>query len=164
VHPRHKGVGSIAALPSGSVVGTSSVRRQAMIQRCVVSVSVCPCVCVSVCLCVCVSACQCVSVSVCLCACAYVCITVCLHVYVCVCMCARARHVRVYRARRRLHPHVVVRNVRGNLNTRLRKLDEGTAEESFDALVLAAAGLRRMGWSDRIESRTCRAVHRVYPP
>ncbi|XP_058050924.1 porphobilinogen deaminase isoform X3 [Ahaetulla prasina] len=36
---------------------------------------------------------------------------------------------------------------RGNLNTRLKKLDE---KEDFSALVLAAAGLRRMGWGSRI--------------
>jgi hydroxymethylbilane synthase len=39
-----------------------------------------------------------------------------------------------------------VRHLRGNLETRLRKLDEG----QFDAIILAAAGLRRMGWQDRI--------------
>ena len=32
------------------------------------------------------------------------------------------------------------------MDTRLRKLDEG----QFDAIVLAAAGLNRLGWSDRI--------------
>lgn len=36
---------------------------------------------------------------------------------------------------------------RGNLNTRLRKLDE---KEDFSAIILAAAGLRRMGWDSRI--------------
>jgi len=36
--------------------------------------------------------------------------------------------------------------IRGNLDTRLRKLDEG----QVDAIVLAAAGLRRLGWSHRI--------------
>ena len=36
--------------------------------------------------------------------------------------------------------------VRGNLDTRLRKLDEGT----YSALVLAAAGLKRLGWESRI--------------
>lgn len=35
-----------------------------------------------------------------------------------------------------------LRDIRGNLDTRLRKLDEG----QFDAIVLAAAGLRRLGW------------------
>ena len=33
VHPKHKGCGSLAALPAGAVVGTSSVRRCALIQR-----------------------------------------------------------------------------------------------------------------------------------
>jgi len=36
--------------------------------------------------------------------------------------------------------------LRGNVDTRLRKLDEGR----YDAIVLAAAGLRRLGWQDRI--------------
>jgi hydroxymethylbilane synthase len=36
--------------------------------------------------------------------------------------------------------------IRGNLDTRLRKLDEG----EYDALVLAAAGLRRLGFGRRI--------------
>ncbi len=37
-------------------------------------------------------------------------------------------------------------NLRGNVDTRLRKLDEG----QYDAIVLAAAGLRRLGWENRI--------------
>jgi hydroxymethylbilane synthase len=36
--------------------------------------------------------------------------------------------------------------LRGNVDTRLRKLDEG----QYDAIVLAAAGLRRLGWGERI--------------
>lgn len=36
---------------------------------------------------------------------------------------------------------------RGNLNTRLKKLDE---KEDFAAIILAAAGLRRMSWENRI--------------
>jgi len=48
---------------------------------------------------------------------------------------------------RRLRPDLVVESIRGNLDTRLRKLDEGR----YDAIVLAAAGLKRLGWSDRIE-------------
>jgi hydroxymethylbilane synthase len=39
-----------------------------------------------------------------------------------------------------------ISDLRGNLDTRLRKLDEGR----YDAIVLAAAGLRRLGWADRI--------------
>ncbi len=45
-----------------------------------------------------------------------------------------------------LFPDWEIRPVRGNLQTRLRKLDEGR----FDALVLAAAGLKRMGLENRI--------------
>jgi hydroxymethylbilane synthase len=41
---------------------------------------------------------------------------------------------------------IVTRILRGNVDTRLRKLDEG----EYDAIVLAAAGLRRLGWEDRI--------------
>lgn len=36
--------------------------------------------------------------------------------------------------------------LRGNLNTRLKKLDEG----QYAAIILAAAGIKRLGWSDRI--------------
>ncbi len=36
--------------------------------------------------------------------------------------------------------------IRGNIDTRLRKLEE----EELDAIVLAAAGLHRMGWTDKI--------------
>jgi hydroxymethylbilane synthase len=43
-------------------------------------------------------------------------------------------------------PDLEVMDLRGNLDTRLRKLDEGR----YDAIVLAAAGLRRLGWADRI--------------
>ncbi len=41
---------------------------------------------------------------------------------------------------------LVTENLRGNVDTRLRKLDEG----HYDSIVLAAAGLRRLGWADRI--------------
>jgi len=47
---------------------------------------------------------------------------------------------------RAMRPDFEVRDLRGNLDTRLRKLDDG----SFDAIILAAAGLKRMGWQDRI--------------
>ncbi len=43
-------------------------------------------------------------------------------------------------------PHLQFKDIRGNLNTRLQKLDEG----GYDALILAVAGLHRLGMSDRI--------------
>lgn len=43
-------------------------------------------------------------------------------------------------------PHLSFKDVRGNLNTRLAKLDAG----EYDALILAVAGLERLGMSDRI--------------
>jgi hydroxymethylbilane synthase len=42
-------------------------------------------------------------------------------------------------------PDLVTAPVRGNVDTRLRKVQEG----QFDAIVLAYAGLRRLGWADR---------------
>ncbi|CAG6007605.1 unnamed protein product [Menidia menidia] len=44
-------------------------------------------------------------------------------------------------------PHLLFKDIRGNLNTRLKKLDE---KEDFAAIILAAAGLKRMGWEKRI--------------
>lgn len=44
------------------------------------------------------------------------------------------------------HPWLAVSPLRGNLGTRLRKLDEG----QFDAVILAAAGLIRLGLAERI--------------
>jgi hydroxymethylbilane synthase len=75
--PRGEGV-SLATLPEGAVLGTSSLRRQAL---------------------------------------------------------ARA-----------FRPDLDVRDIRGNVDTRLRKLDEGR----YDAVVMAAAGIRRMGLEARI--------------
>lgn len=72
--------GSLADLPAGAVVGTSSLRRQSQI----------------------------------------------LHLY----------------------PHLRIESLRGNVQTRLRKLDEG----QYDAVILAAAGLKRLGLGDRIRS------------
>jgi hydroxymethylbilane synthase len=45
-----------------------------------------------------------------------------------------------------LRPDLAVLDLRGNLNTRLAKLDRG----DYDAIVLAAAGVLRLGWADRI--------------
>src|SRR5579863_2643751 len=47
---------------------------------------------------------------------------------------------------RSLRPDLTIGSIRGNLDTRLRKLDE----HQYDAIVLASAGLRRLGWADRI--------------
>lgn len=44
-------------------------------------------------------------------------------------------------------PHLEFKDIRGNLNTRLKKLDE---KDDFAAIILAAAGLKRMGWEERI--------------
>lgn len=44
------------------------------------------------------------------------------------------------------HPRLVVAPLRGNVMTRLRKLDEG----AFDAVLLAAAGLRRLELQERV--------------
>lgn len=50
------------------------------------------------------------------------------------------------------YPHLTFKDIRGNLNTRLAKLDEG----QYDAIILAVAGLQRLGMGDR--------VHQVLPP
>lgn len=60
---------------------------------------------------------------------------------------------------RKLRPDLAIESVRGNLDTRLRKLDEG----KYDAILLAAAGLKRLGWGGRIAEilpagRMCPAV------
>lgn len=53
---------------------------------------------------------------------------------------------------KKLYPDMEVKSVRGNLQTRLRKLDNG----EYSALILAAAGLKRMGLEHRI--------HRYFTP
>ena len=60
---------------------------------------------------------------------------------------------------RALRPDLVLREIRGNLDTRLRKLDRG----NFDALVVAAAGMHRLSLQERITeyfspARICPAV------
>jgi hydroxymethylbilane synthase len=47
-----------------------------------------------------------------------------------------------------VRPDLRIESIRGNIDTRLRKLEE----EGLDAILLAAAGLHRMGWQDRITS------------
>jgi hydroxymethylbilane synthase len=44
------------------------------------------------------------------------------------------------------YPHLTFKDIRGNLNTRLQKLDSG----EFDAIILAVAGLQRLGMGDRV--------------
>ncbi|MDN3449155.1 hydroxymethylbilane synthase [Planococcus sp. APC 3906] len=45
-----------------------------------------------------------------------------------------------------LRPDIDIQWIRGNIDTRLEKLKSG----DFDAIILAAAGLKRMGWKDEI--------------
>lgn len=51
-----------------------------------------------------------------------------------------------------IYPRMEVKSIRGNLQTRLRKLDEG----EYSGLILAAAGLKRLGLEERI--------HRYFTP
>ncbi|KJS09455.1 MAG: porphobilinogen deaminase [Gammaproteobacteria bacterium BRH_c0] len=50
---------------------------------------------------------------------------------------------------REKYPHLVIRDLRGNVNTRLAKLDAG----EFDAIILATAGLLRLKMDERIRLR-----------
>lgn len=47
---------------------------------------------------------------------------------------------------KRYYPHLTVKLLRGNLQTRLAKLDNG----DYDAIILAVAGLKRLGLAERI--------------
>jgi hydroxymethylbilane synthase len=47
-----------------------------------------------------------------------------------------------------LRPDLKIESLRGNVNTRLKKLDEG----QYDAIILAAAGLKRLGLGERIRA------------
>lgn len=49
---------------------------------------------------------------------------------------------------RHLRPDVEIVDVRGNLDTRMRKAEDG----EVDVVILASAGITRMGWADRISS------------
>jgi hydroxymethylbilane synthase len=48
-----------------------------------------------------------------------------------------------------LRSDVIVKDLRGNVDTRIRKLDEG----QYDAVILASAGLVRLGLQERISAR-----------
>jgi len=50
---------------------------------------------------------------------------------------------------KRLRPDFVIVDLRGNIETRLRKLDS----ENLDAVILASAGIKRMGYTDKITER-----------
>jgi hydroxymethylbilane synthase len=47
---------------------------------------------------------------------------------------------------KRFRPDLQIKDIRGNVDTRLRKLDEG----QYDAIILAQSSLERLGWGDRI--------------
>ena len=63
----------------------------------------------------------------------------------------RSSQLLKYREDFKIHP------LRGNVDTRLRKLDEGT----LDAILLASAGLNRLGWASRI---TEEIDHKILTP
>ena len=58
----------------------------------------------------------------------------------------------------RIYPDAEFKGIRGNIQTRLRKLDSG----EYDALILAAAGMIRMGLQDRISRYF--SVEEIIPP
>ncbi len=53
-----------------------------------------------------------------------------------------------------MRPDLKIEQLRGNLDTRIRKMQEGV----FDAIILAAAGVRRLGWQDKIRQTLDTAV------
>ena len=55
---------------------------------------------------------------------------------------------------RRAYPRLAIKPLRGNVNTRLAKLEAG----DFDAIILAAAGLRRLGLGERVRALVPPAV------
>lgn len=59
---------------------------------------------------------------------------------------------------KRNFPALKFESVRGNLNTRLKKLDEGSGGVAYDALVLATAGMDRMGWRERLSQELDKSV------
>jgi hydroxymethylbilane synthase len=54
----------------------------------------------------------------------------------------------------RHYPHLNIQSIRGNLDTRLKKLRQG----DFDAIILAYAGVKRMGWADQITEKLSGAI------
>jgi porphobilinogen deaminase len=49
----------------------------------------------------------------------------------------------------RYRSDLVIEELRGNIDTRLKKLEDG----QYDGIILAEAGLERMGWTDRVRTR-----------
>lgn len=47
---------------------------------------------------------------------------------------------------KRKYPNLIIKDIRGNLQTRLRKLESG----DYDGIILAVAGIHRMGWEHKI--------------
>lgn len=50
---------------------------------------------------------------------------------------------------KKIKPNIIIKDLRGNVNTRLKKLDAG----EFDAIILACAGLKRLELQDRIKEK-----------
>ena len=57
------------------------------------------------------------------------------------------------------YPDLEILDIRGNLNTRLKKLEE----QEFDAIILARAGVLRLGWEDKIDQVLTKGDFQ-YPP
>lgn len=57
-------------------------------------------------------------------------------------------------------PHLTFKDIRGNLNTRLQKLDAG----EYDAIILAVAGLRRLGMGETPAEGQRNRIHQILPP
>lgn len=57
---------------------------------------------------------------------------------------------------KRKFPNILVSDVRGNLNTRLKKLDNSSQaagdnlKTNYSGIILALAGIQRMGWEKRV--------------
>lgn len=59
----------------------------------------------------------------------------------------------------RFDSRIIVEEIRGNVETRLAKLDAG----EYDAILLAVAGLRRLGFSERIRPEAILAPEEIFP-
>ena len=57
------------------------------------------------------------------------------------------------------HPNLKIQDIRGNLNTRLRKLEE----QDFEAIILARAGVERLGWASKIHQILDKSEYQYAP-